>query len=565
MTTSKEFPSEKAKASATSAATGADGLDKPTANTPPISPPSYPEGLKLYTVLASVYMTVFLVALDRTIIGTAVPKITDDFHSINDVGWYASGYLLPAAAFMLIFGKLYRFYSVKAVYLCCVIIFEIGSAICGSALNSTALIVGRAVAGLGSAGLFSGTVMIMVHTIPIQRRPLFQGLFGACMGLASAVGPLLGGALTDKASWRWCFYINLPIGAFVILFLVLFLHTPSPPTSETASLTEHFLRLDPIGTLIFLPGTTLLLLALQWGGTTHPWSSVRVVTCLVLAFALLVLFIAVQVWKQDAATVPPRIITQRSVGAAVFYTFMNGASMQVVIYYIPIWFQAVQGVSAVDSGIRTLGLVLPMVVASAASGIVCNRIGHYAPQMILGSIITSVGAGMLTMWQVRSSAGQWIGYQVLYGFGMGLGLQAPGMAVQTTLSRKDIPTGTALMFFTQMIGGAVFVSAAQNIFASKLRIYLTGIPGIDAAILIESGATALRRMVDGDMLAEVLKVFNTALTKTFYVAVAVSIAGIVGALCVEWNNVKNGEGQGEKKRMMKKSDTEANAERMKPT
>lgn len=350
------------------------------------------------------------------------------------------------------------------------------------------------------------------------------------------------------------FYINLPIGAAVLLFLALLLETPTPPAAKSSTLKQHIKQLDPLGTVFFLPGTTLLLLALQWGGTTYPWSSARVVASLVLASVFLLCFIAVQIVKKDTATVPPRILTQRSIASAVWYTFTTGASMQIVLCYVPIWFQAIQGVSAVNSGIRTLALVIPMVIASGGSGIVCNRIGLYAPQMILGSVIMSVGAGMLTTWDVHASSGKWIGYQVLYGFGMGLGFQAPNMAVQTTLSRPDIPTGIALIFFSQMLGGAVMVSAAQNVFVGKLRDYLSGIPGVDAGALAEAGTTTLRDMVPPDILERVLEAFNRVVTKTFVVAVAVSAAGIIGATCVEWNNVKDGEGQAEKRKVNQKAD-----------
>ncbi|KAF2269954.1 MFS general substrate transporter [Lojkania enalia] len=494
----------------------------PTKSGRPHNAPDYPTGIKLYTILGCLYATTFLVALDRLIVSTAVPTITDQFHSVNDIGWYASAYLLPSCAFMLVFGRLYRLYPVKAVYLTCVTIFEIGSAICGAAPSSAVLIVGRAVAGFGTAGLFSGTVVIMVHTVPLQKRALLQSLFGAVFGVASVLGPVLGGAFTEKVSWRWCFYINLPIGAVVI----------------------QFLQLDPISTAVFLPGTALFLLALQWGGVEYPWSSARVIVCLVLSGILLLVFIGVQIWKCEEATLPPRVISQRSVAAAAYYIFFSGASMQVFVYYIPIWFQSIKGVSAVNSGLNTLALVLSLTVASVVAGIITNRTGYFTPSMIVGSVILSIGAGLITTWTVDTRGGKSIGYQVLYGFGIGLGLQQPNMAVQTTLSRQDIPIGTALMFFSQMLGGAFMISVAQNVFAAWLQDYLGSTQGIDVEAVIKAGATGIRKVVEPSLLMQILESFNKALTKAFYVGLAVSCAGIVGALLTEWRSVKDGEGQG---------------------
>lgn len=208
----------------------------------------YPTGPKLWVIIGSLYLAMFLVALDRTIIATAIPRITDSFNSIDDIGWYGSAYLLTACGFILLYGRVYTFHSTKWTFLSGITLFEIGSAVCGAAPSSNALIVGRAIAGFGSSGIMTGAITIMINTIPLARRPIFQGMFGAVFGVASVAGPLLGGAFTDsKATWRWCFYINLPIGAFTIAALIFFLHL-NERGKKHLTLWQQFVHLDPIGT-----------------------------------------------------------------------------------------------------------------------------------------------------------------------------------------------------------------------------------------------------------------------------------------------------------------------------
>lgn len=205
--------------------------------------------------------------------------------------------------------------------------FELGSAICGAAPNSTSLIVGRAIAGLGSAGMFQGGFNILIPVVPLHKRPVVIGLFGAVFGLASVLGPVLGGALTDGPGWRWCFYINLPIGGVTIVALIFFLELPASEKRKRQTWKEQLSQLDPIGTLLFLPSIICLVLALQWGGITYPWSNWRIIVLLTLFAVLLIGFVGVQWWKGDSATVPGRIFFQRSILAGTWFTFCNYGGM----------------------------------------------------------------------------------------------------------------------------------------------------------------------------------------------------------------------------------------------
>ena len=466
--------------------------------------------------------------------------ITNTFNSIEDIGWYGSAYVLASCSTQLLFGRLYLFYSNKIVFIISVIIFMAGSAVCGAAPTSTAFIIGRALAGCGAAGIFSGVTVVMIPMVPLGKRPMYQGMMGSLFGISSVIGPLIGGAFTksERLTWRWCFYINLPLGAVSLLIVLLFLHIPPPPKADLST-REKLIRLDPVGTLLFMPAVISLLLALQWGGLDYPWSNPRVVALLVLFGVLLISWIATQIIGKENATLPPRIILQRSVAAGLAMSCCIGGVMLSLGFYLPVWFQAILGVDALQSGIRQLPFILALVVAAIVAGGVVTKSGYYTPCLIVCSCLMATGAGLLTTLRVDSGSSQWIGYQFLLGFGMGLGQQQSGLAAQTVLKPEDVPVGVSLMFFGQSLGGAVFICVAQNIFIQQLFQNLRGVVGdANASLLEHVGATDLRNYVPSELLSPTLVAYNKSITTTFYVAVAIASLSIIPALTFEWKSIK---------------------------
>ncbi|KAE8147316.1 putative efflux pump antibiotic resistance protein [Aspergillus avenaceus] len=481
--------------------------------------------LALLTI--AICSTIFLISLDFSIIATAIPAITSEFHTLEDVGWYGSSYLLTTASSQLLFGKFYSTFSTKWVFLVALLIFEIGSALCGAAPNSVALILGRAIAGSGNAGLLSGALLIMTHSVPLERRPLFMAMTGGTYGIAAIAGPPLGGVFTDKLSWRWCFYINLPIGAVTFI----------RPVAET--FIGRLKRFDPLGTIVFMPAVICILLALQWGGTAYAWQSGNIIALFVVFTMLLLACVIIQWRAQENATVPPRIIKNRMVWSCAIYQLTLGAGFFIFVYYVPMWFQAVQGVSAIESGKRNLPMLVGNIIATTISGIAVTAIGQFAPFMILGTILTPVGGGLLTLFNPATTTAEWIGYQALVGIGIGLGWQQPIIAIQAAVSIEDVPTATAILSFAQTLGGSLFISVAQTAFTNKLtNVLATTVPDLDPSVVLDGGAANLAGHVPEKYLPAVLLGYNVGLRHAYIVGTAMAALSLFGSACVEWKSFK---------------------------
>ncbi|KAJ7301500.1 major facilitator superfamily domain-containing protein [Mycena albidolilacea] len=459
---------------------------------------NYPRGIKLAVLTLALGLSVFLVALDNTIIAAAIPKITDDFHSLSDVGWY---------------GSFYTYFPIKWVYVISIAIFEGGSFICGAAPCSIIFIIGRAIAGIGNAWIFAGTFHSLVHTgaLPLEKQPLYTGMIGGKGGIGSVAGPILGGVITDKrvytrlvgvglVEFRFCFYLSLPIGAI------------------TLAIVE---AIDSFGTLVFVPAITSLLLALQWGGSKYPWSSGLVIGLLV-AFA-------------EKATIPPRILKRCSIWSSSLFTLCIGGSFIIITFYLPIWFQVISGDSAVHSGIDILPVMLALVFGTVIAGALITTIGYYAPFVILSSILTVVGTGMFAGLSNASTISNWLPFEILCGLGVGLGMQQPMLAAQAVLDIKDVPICTAVVMFANTLGEP---SIAQNVFTTRLEFALVAtVPGVSPALVLSAGADSLKDAVAPEFLRGVLIAYNQALSTTFLVAMALGEVSLAGAFVVEWRSV----------------------------
>lgn len=284
--------------------------------------PQYAEGFKLFLIMVSINMAALLTALEIGIISTAIPQITDEFHSLNDTGWYGSATFFVVAATSASWGKLYKYCNAKWVYLSSMAFFMIGSIPAGAAPNSQSIIVGRAIQGLGIAGSMSGSIIVINYVSHPRKHPMLIGIWTGVFMISTILGPIIGGAFTSGVSWRWSFWINLPLGVPVIALLLLFLHIPDHIKPTPATWKEIIMQLDLPGLVTLLASLVCLTLAMQWGGQTKEWSDASVIATLVMFPVLFLVFILVEYLQTSRAMIPLRLLKPRIAWANALYNFV---------------------------------------------------------------------------------------------------------------------------------------------------------------------------------------------------------------------------------------------------
>ncbi|KAF7888411.1 uncharacterized protein EAF02_002952 [Botrytis sinoallii] len=507
----------------------------PAATEQPVSvssEPQYPEGLKLVSIILALCLAVFLVALDQTIISTAIPKITDHFKSTGDIGWYGSSYLLTKAALQPSFGRIYSIFSIKYTFLTAIAIFELGSLLCATARSSNMLIVGRAIAGAGVGGLFTGSIIIVVYSLPLRKRPLAMGIISSMWGIASVAGPLLGGVFTQP-----------PIGAFCVAVISLILHINRPNNPSSLTLKQRILKLDLLGASLLIPAIICLLLPLQWGGSTYPWNSGHIIGLFVTSAILTLLFICTQIRLGEAGTLPPYLFQNRNTVCAFAFSAFFGAGFFSLSYYLPVYFQSVKGSSALHAGIQMLPLLLACTVSSTGTGAAISALGYYTPIMLICMVLFAIGSGLLTTLSVTTSYARNAGFQVLTGLGVGVGFESGIIVAQTVMSNKRIPVAISCVSLFMTLGGAVFVPVSQTLFQNKLVEGVEErVPGLDARAFLDSGVTEIRALLETwgqeGQLEKVLEAYAEGLRATFWVSTACAIGGFLAACGLEWKSVR---------------------------
>ncbi|KAH7320019.1 major facilitator superfamily-domain-containing protein [Stachybotrys elegans] len=431
------------------------------------SPEPEADRTKLQTTLIvfALCLALFLAALDITIIATIIPTVSEHFHSSAGYVWVGTSFLLGNAAFIPVWGKISDIFGRKPILLAAVVIFWIGSLLCGISSSMGMLIGARAVQGVGAGGIVVLPNICVSDLFSIRNRSIYFGLFGMVWAIASALGPVLGGVFTSQVSWRWCFYINLPLSAvgFFILLFFLNLHNPRTP------LKEGLRAIDWTGSLLIIGGTLMLLFGLEFGGVTFPWSSPTVICLIIFGLVTIVLF---GVWEARFAKyplMPVRMFAHRTSVSSFALAYLHAFVFMSGSYWLPLYFQGVLRASPLLSGVYLLPFVLILSFVSAGVGYVIKKTGNYKIPIMSGLAVTVLGFGLFIDLGARANWAKIIIYQIVAGIGIGPNFQAPLIALQTVVAPRDIGSATSSFGFLRQLGTSSSVVIGGVIFNNEMQ------------------------------------------------------------------------------------------------
>jgi EmrB/QacA subfamily drug resistance transporter len=472
-------------------------------------------------VFVTILLGMLLAALDSTIVSSALPTIVADLGGAGHMAWVATAYMLTQAISSVLVGKFGDLLGRKSVFQFSAVVFVAGSALAGAAPNMAVLIFGRAVQGIGGGGLMVTAQALIADAIPLRERGRYQGALGAVFGLTTVLGPTMGGLFTDHLSWRWCFYVNVPIAVVMVVM--------AARTLPSVRLTAHPL-IDRLGIVLITGGVTFLVLPLERGGSDYPWLS-RPIVEMFLASA--VFFAAFGYAESRAAEpiLPPRLFGNPVFSVCSMLSFVVGFAMLGAMTFLPSYLQYVDGVSATASGIRTLPMMAGLLLTSMVSGMVIARTGHYKTFPIVGAAVMATGLYLMstmdenTGWVLESL------YMLLLGLGLGAAMQVLTIAVQNTVAYRDLGTATAGVTFFRTVGStvgtAVFGALYSNRLTTELNAAAQKSPGVPVSTF--TNASSLHKL-PAKQAHPFIQAYAATLDHVFLYVVPIAVVGLVVAV-----------------------------------
>uniref|UniRef100_A0AAU2VY12 MDR family MFS transporter n=1 Tax=Streptomyces sp. NBC_00008 TaxID=2903610 RepID=A0AAU2VY12_9ACTN len=494
-----------------------------------LSPPAPAPGENRSTrsvlvAIGALLLGMLLAALDQTIVSTALPTIVSDLGGLEHLSWVVTAYLLASTAATPLWGKLGDQYGRKRLFQIAIVIFLIGSALCGIAQNMPQLIGFRALQGLGGGGLIVLSMAIVGDIVPPRERGKYQGLFGAVFGMTSVLGPLLGGFFTEQLSWRWVFYINLPIGVIALAVIAAVLHIPVRRTKHT---------IDYLGTFLIASVATCLVLVASLGGTTWAWGSAQIIGLAVLSVLLLIAFVYVE-RRAAEPVLPLKLFRIRTFSLVAVISFVIGFAMFGAMTYLPTFLQVVHDITPTMSGVHMLPMVFGLLLTSTGSGQIVSRTGRWKIFPILGTGITAIGLLLLHRLTETSSTLEMSLYFFVFGAGLGLVMQVLVLIVQNAVSYQDLGVATSGATFFRSIGAsfgvAIFGTIFTNRLTDKLGAALDGRalpPGVSAESL-SADPRAIGQLPPA-LRGPVIHAYSTSITDVFLYAAPVVVIAFVFA------------------------------------